>query len=302
MILEEAFKDLEAGDFPFSLGVEATNFCNLRCPMCPREIADRGYGNMDLDLFKRVADEAALHPHRLFLPTGFGESFIHPKFREMLAYLAEKNVRPTMLITNATMLNDKNIAAVIDSQVDLLNLSLDGPDKEAFEAIRVNANYERVVQNVQRLFEERERRGSELPRIIIRMIVMDRTREMKDRFERIWRPYLKAGDEIAYSNYQTWNGSVDDHRIEEPAGVKAKNAGGKPAPCRMLYKTMQVYYDGRATPCCYDYNCTMEIGNVNEESVQDIWTGDKAQHYRRLHEEGRADEIPICRNCQEYTP
>ena len=43
MILEEAFKDRDPGRFPFSFGVEVTNFCNLRCPMCPREIADRGY-------------------------------------------------------------------------------------------------------------------------------------------------------------------------------------------------------------------------------------------------------------------
>ena len=70
----------------------------------------------------------------------------------------------------------------------------------------------------------------------------------------------------------------------------------------MLYKTAQVYFDGRVTPCCYDYDCTMEIGNARDRSIEEIWTGEKAGHFRRLHEEGRADEIAICRNCQEYTP
>ena len=54
-LIQEAFKDRNPGDFPFSLGVEVTNHCNLRCPMCPREVADRGYGNMDYELFTKIA-------------------------------------------------------------------------------------------------------------------------------------------------------------------------------------------------------------------------------------------------------
>jgi radical SAM protein with 4Fe4S-binding SPASM domain len=301
MILEEAFKDLNPGRFPFSLGVEVTNFCNLRCPMCPREVAERGYGNMDWSLFTKIADEAGGHSYRILMPQGFGESFIHPRFREMLLYLHEQNVHPTMVITNGTMLNEKNVASLIDGKVDLVSVSLDGTVKEVYEAIRKNANYERVVAGVRYLFEERARRGSELPRIILRMIKMEDTASDAERFQELWRPYLRPGDEIAFSNYQTWNGTVKDKRVEEPAGVQALKRGHR-GPCRMIYKTAQVYFDGRVTPCCYDYNCTMEIGNAKEQSVEEIWTGEKAQHYRKLHEEGRSDEIPICNGCQEYVP
>jgi radical SAM protein with 4Fe4S-binding SPASM domain len=274
--------------------------------MCPREIAGRGFGNMDWELFKKLADEAAAHPHRVVMPQGFGESFIHPRFREMIAYLHERGVHPTMVITNGTLLNEKNIAALIDSRVDLVSVSLDGTDKEVYERIRKNATYERVVENVKNLFAERKRRGSIVPHVILRMIKMRETAEDEDRFRAAWGPYLEVGDEIAFSQYQTWNGTVEDKRTVKPVGIQRLEEqlarGEKPAPCRMLYKTGQVYYDGRMTPCCYDYDCTMEIGNVREQSVEEIWTGEKAQHYRRLHEEGRAQEIPICRGCQEYVP
>lgn len=300
-ILSEAFKNLDPGQFPFSFGVEVTNYCNLRCPMCPREIAERGYGNMDFGLFAKLADEAAKFSYRIVLPQGFGESFIHPRFRDMLLYLHEKNVHPTMVITNGTMLTEKNVAALIDGKVDLVNVSLDGTVKEIYEQIRKNANYERVVANVQYLFQERERRGSELPRIILRMIQMDETKEDVESFKSLWGPWIKPGDEIAFSSYQTWNGSVKDKRVQEAkSDPPVKRAAG--SPCRMLYKTAQVYFDGRVTPCCYDYNCTMEIGNANEQSIEEIWTGERIQHFRRLHEEGRSDEIPICNGCPEYTP
>jgi radical SAM protein with 4Fe4S-binding SPASM domain len=300
-ILEEAFKDLDPGLFPFSLGVEVTNFCNLRCPMCPREIAERGYGNMDFALFARIADEAAHHSYRIVLPQGFGESFIHPRFRDMLRYLDERGVHPTMVITNGTLLTERNVYALIEGRVDFVNVSLDGTVPAVYEAIRKNADYEQVVANVRYLFTERARLQATLPRIILRMIRMEETEADLERFRELWSPWLRPGDEIAFANYQTWNGSVGDRRVGEPVGLKALREGHR-GPCRMLYKTAQVYFDGRVTPCCYDFNCTMEIGNAKEQSISEIWMGEKARHYRRLHEEGRREEIPICRGCQEYTP
>jgi radical SAM protein with 4Fe4S-binding SPASM domain len=301
-ILEEAFKDRETGVFPFSFGVEVTNFCNLRCPMCPREIADRGFGNMDWDLFTSLVDQAAEHEHGVLLPQGFGESFIHPRFREMLAYLKKGGRgRPVMLITNGTLFSDENIDAIIESGIELVNISLDGTVKEVFEEIRPNADHEEVVANVKRLLDRRSKKGSQLPRVILRMIKMDKTIADVAAFEDYWKPYLLSGDEIAYSNYQTWAGTVDDRRLEEREEEEIKAGPIKP-PCRMLYKTMQVYFDGRVTPCCYDFDCTMEIGNACEAPIEAIWNGERAAHFRRLHEEGRMDEIPICKECKEYLP
>ncbi len=305
LLIQEAFKDLDPGDFPFSLGVEATNHCNLRCPMCPREAADRGYGNMDFELFRSIADQAAGRDHTVFLPTGFGESFIHPEFREMLQYLKESGVKITCLITNATYLDEKNCNALVDSQISFVNISLDGTVKDVYEKIRVNANYEKVVENVQRLFRIREERGSALPYIVLRMIKMEETADDAERFQQMWAPYLKENDEVTFSNYQTWSNTVEDHRVEKPEGMKLLESlpeGQKKPPCRMIYKTLQIYYDGRATPCCYDYDCTMEVGNVQDESIEEIWKGERLAEIRRLHEEGRLDEISICKNCQEYTP
>ena len=301
LIFQEGFKDKEARDFPASLGVEVTNHCNLRCPMCPREIADRGFGNMDLELYKKIADQAAGR-RIVFLPQGFGESFIHPKFGEMLHYATSHGVLATMVVTNATYLNDKNVHALIDAQVPLVNVSLDGMNKAVYEAIRVNAEFEKVVENVHRLFRLRKERGSTLPHIILRMIRSQDTEPFVEDFKSYWTPYLIEGDEILFSTYQTWSNTVENKRVGAAEGLRQVEHLEKKPPCRMIYKTMQVYYDGRSTPCCYDYDCTMEIGNAKTESITAIWTGEKARHFRRLHEEGRADEIPICRNCQEYIP
>ncbi|MFT7618279.1 MAG: MoaA/NifB/PqqE/SkfB family radical SAM enzyme [Planctomycetota bacterium] len=305
-ILTEAKKDRIAGDYPFSLGVEVTNHCNLRCPMCPRETADRGHDNMSWELYTKIADETAKHDRVLFLPQGFGESFIHPQFGKMLDYAHDVGVDLTMVVSNGTYLNTQNIHALIDAQVPFLNISLDGTNKEVFEKIRVNADYDKVVENVKELFRLRKERGSELPYIILRMIKMEETIDDVENFQNMWEPWLEEHDEVAFSSYQTWNNSVENKSVDQPVGLKEleliEGAGGQKPPCRMIYKTMQVYHDGSTTLCCYDYNCEMNVGNANENTVEELWTGEKAEHYRHLHEEGLIDEISICKGCQEYIP
>lgn len=301
IIYQEGMKDKEAGTFPASLGVEVTNVCNLRCPMCPREIANRGIGNMDVELYRKIADQVA-GKRTLYLPQGFGESFIHPKFGEMLKYGRDVGILGTMIVTNATYLTDKNVNAIIDADVPLVNVSLDGPNKEVYEAIRVNAVFEKVVEGVQRLFRIREERKAFHPHIILRMIRMKETEPYVEEFKRFWEPYLREGDEITFSTYQTWANTVEDKRID-PKPIEAVRATAeKNGACRMLYKTMQIYYDGRTTMCCYDYDCTMEIGNARTQTIEEMWTGEKAAHFRKLHEDGRMNEIAICKNCNEYLP
>jgi hypothetical protein len=33
-----------------------------------------------------------------------------------------------------------------------------------------------------------------------------------------------------------------------------------------------------------------------------MWNGEALARLRRLHEEGRFDEIPLCRDCRDYVP
>ena len=67
-------------------------------------------------------------------------------------------------------------------------------------------------------------------------------------------------------------------------------------------RSLTVFYDGRATPCCYDHRCELEVGNAHEQSIAEIWNGPRMAELRRLHEEGRVDEVPLCRDCPDFIP
>lgn len=293
---EHFFRDRIPGEFPLRFAVETTNICNLECPMCPRQESGRGFGVVDMDMMKRCADEAAGR-EIIFYPQGFGESFLHPKFREVLHYLKSTGVRYPCVITNGTQLSDQNIAALIDSETAIVIVSIDGADKEVFEKTRKNASYEDVVQKTKRLFQMRAERGAVRPHIILSVVGSDGVRESMDRFKSEWTPLFADHDEIFVCSVVTWAGTM---KIDDSSCRPVPAPGTPRKPCRMLYKTLTVYYDGRATPCCYDHACKLEVGNAKTQTIAEIWNGEPLARLRRLHEEGRVDDIELCRGCPDY--
>ncbi len=296
LFFDRMFRDREPGPFPLRFAVETTNACNLECPMCPRLESGRGYGHVDLEMLKRCAAEAAGH-EIIFYPQGFGEPFLNPHFREILHHLQAVGVRYPCVITNGTKLTDENIRALIDSSTAVVIVSIDGADKDIFEAARKNASYEEVVAGTKRLFELRDARGLPRPAIILSVVGSDPVMATMDRFRAEWNGYLGPHDEIFVCSVVTWAGTMS---IADPSCRPAPTPSAPRKPCRMLYKTLSVYYDGRATPCCYDHACKLEVGNAKTQSIAEIWHGEPLARLRRLHEEGRVDEIELCRGCPDY--
>jgi radical SAM protein with 4Fe4S-binding SPASM domain len=60
---------------------------------------------------------------------------------------------------------------------------------------------------------------------------------------------------------------------------------------------MFIHPDGVVTPCCTDSNRDLNMGNINQNSVKEIWNNEKYEGMRKLHREGKIDEIPTCKNC-----
>src|SRR5690606_33415536 len=148
---------------PSSVQLEPVGQCNLRCEMCPIQFRQEGppYGPpafMDYDLFPRLVDEyEGLEELHL---QGLGEPMMHPRFFDMVSFATERGVRVTTN-SNLTLLSDRRAEACVTSGLAELHVSIDGADTETYERIRRRGHFERVLENVRRVVEVRERLGSE---------------------------------------------------------------------------------------------------------------------------------------------
>ena len=266
--------------------------------MCPRQVSDRGFGDIDPSLFKILAEQAA-DKDVIFYPQGFGESLLHPPFGAMLTSLRQLGVRYPVVISNATMLTEANCQMFIQAEPAVIIVSLDGAEPELYEQLRPNASYVKVVENIERLFKVRAQLGRTRPHIILSVVGMEGIPEKLEAFRKKWEPFLLPSDESFRCSVVSWAGTFDT--VAAPPKVRSTSTETR-SPCRMLYKTLTVYYDGRTTPCCYDHACRLEVGNAKTTSIADIWHGDELRRLRHLHETGRVNEIDLCRDCPDFIP
>ena len=90
----QSIGDAELAPATTGLFFELTNKCNFHCVFCPSDIQKREIGSMDIDLVKRLYEEAAdkkiaseVNLHLM------GEPTLHPNLIEILEFGALKNVR-----------------------------------------------------------------------------------------------------------------------------------------------------------------------------------------------------------------
>ncbi len=71
--------------------------------------------------------------------------------------------------------------------------------------------------------------------------------------------------------------------------------------CRMLWRNLSVHADGKVSACCHDSEDELIVGDVSTgETLQEIWRGAALRRLRRLHLDGRIDQLPICQACRNW--
>jgi len=279
--------------FPIDIAVEIAAVCNLDCVMCPVPTTSRPKTLMKPEVFQSVVDQIAEEKGIVFLPQGFGETMLHVKWAEMLAYAVGKGVRPIVMLTNGTLLNEKNVERVLELGIDAVVISIDGTTPETYASVRVGGDLVKVEQNVRRLLE---RRGdSATPRLMLRIIRMNETKAEIDAFFDRWQPLLRDGDVIRVNEYNDWSGKVDDRSVDGPAESNDRH------PCRMLWRNLSVHADGKVSACCHDSEDELIVGDLTKgDTIGQIWNGEALAELRRIHVEGRVEELPICANCRNW--
>jgi pyruvate-formate lyase-activating enzyme len=163
---------------PFSIAIEPTTACNLRCPECPSGLRSfsRPTGNLKSDFFRQLIDE--LHREVFYLTFYFqGEPYINPEFLDMVKYANQKGIY-TATSTNAHFLNNENAKRTIESGLDRLIISIDGTTQETYEAYRKQGKLSNVIQGAKNIVKWKKQLKSKTPHIIFQFLVVKLPKSM----------------------------------------------------------------------------------------------------------------------------
>lgn len=305
------------GAVPLHLDIEATSDCNLKCTMCPRtEMVNAGrfwqVESFSMGLFFRLIDEASFKGLKSLKLQYLGEPLLNPNIFEMVKYAKSKGIIDVMFNTNATSLTKAKIEKIFESGLDKLFFSFDSPNKEHYEKIRVNANYDKVLRNIRNFSEAKRQRGLDKPFTRVSMVKLPGFEDEWKQFQELFEPLvdgIAALDEMDHSepteHFEDPFSSevmlkVKQQIEDEKIAVDARWNSDSLKPefcCPQLWQRMFIHPDGLVTPCCVDSYRTLKMGNIHESSIEEIWHGEQYQYLREIHRSGNRKLIETCRRC-----
>lgn len=277
-------------DFPNVLNIEPTNRCNLECVYCPRKEASKGTGLMDWDMYKRIIDEAAGYNKLTMLNFHKdGESFLHPRFLEMVRYAKKKDVAETIHInTNALTWTDKLIDEIIDSGLDDITVSFDAARKATYKKHKGADCLSVAENNVRLLLERRNKRGLSKP--FIRAKIMEFEQISKEEIREFFDKWNGVADFVQVTGIHNWSGAIKDVKVTDELSQLRY-------PCVIMWYSLAIDWNGQATVCSVDWNTEIQVGNVNKDSVHRIWRSPELKAARRSQIEKKYDKYNVCKDC-----
>lgn len=276
---------------PLQIDLFAVDICNLKCPMCPRQDHIPGKGYMDVGLVKKILDQATEFGLCAFNFGGLGEPTLYPHIFEVIRYAKDKGVVDVNMHTNGTRLNPEFNRRLIESGLDRLIISLDSADKEQYERIRVGAKFEKVYEAVDDLIQQRNRYPGARLHIKANFIEMDEGDPAeKNKFTAYWKNKVNRIAILKYLDCQSGN----EQLFHKENYIQDDNFC-----CPELWRRLVILSDGTATLCPRDMKKRYVIGNIADQSIKEIWTGEKIQSVRYLHRQGRFKELDLCNDCPD---
>lgn len=299
--------EMNPGEFPLNLNMEVTTRCNLSCTFCTQpSLTKDQLGDMPWELFTRVIDEGQRYRTPAANLNGLGEPMLLKDLPQRIAYAKQRGFLDVMFHTNGTIMTEALAGSLIDSGLDRIIFSVDSPEKETYEAMRLRSNWDRVTAHVRCFARVRQQMRRTTPILRTTMVVTDKTVHQVGDFVNLWKPVAdqitlqdltwrtKVLDSGEWSNREKSAVPTDMDEVREEA-IQRKIS----FVCPYLYQSTYAFWNADVIPCSNpNARKQMVMGNLEQSTLQQVWQGKTYEDLRQLHASGQWYEHPVCRNCE----
>jgi radical SAM protein with 4Fe4S-binding SPASM domain len=294
---ERAFSDFhdegiraDCPSYPMNIFIEPVNACNMACPFCTTILATRDRKLMPLSTLEKFLDdlcEAKIYPRLTF--TGEGEPFLHKQACDMIAMARARGFN-TWSINNGTMLSKERIDKLIAAKLNRIQFSIDSIKPEVYEKIRISKGnkpsyYNQVMGNILHFIKRNYEAGSPTY-VTISSVQNSLNIDEEKSFTEFW--YSLPVNHVFLQPLSTIQGA---NPAGESEGIFYKGEQKSKPVCSVPFGNAIVNSDGSVNLCTHDYDGVYSVGNVKEESFEDIWNNEKSRKLRQALIDGEVEEF-----------
>ena len=277
--------------FPKYFLIETINMCNARCIMCAIDFKKRKNPVMSDALFDKIANDLSQYKDHIEKVALYldGEPLLDKGLPEKIQKLKKAGIKKINIATNASLLNKEKAIQIIDAGLDEIFIAIDSLKKEVYESIRVGLKFEKVYQNIMDFILTRNKLNPNLV-IRIQMILQELNINEAGDFKKHWRPLLKSNDQVAVQKAHNY-----------ASGAKVMKFGDEKMvnniPCIALWGTFVIHVSGIVPLCCMDTKSEVVLGDLNNQTIAEVWSGNILNKIRKIHLSGKRNKVSLCDGC-----
>lgn len=304
---------------PTIFQLETTNVCNMKCVMCPRtELMERKQGYMPVEEFNIIVNQ--LEPHdsaqwetwktyaekeflnqtlayeedyfyfmicaQTLILHGFGEPILDKNLSEKIKIASTKKI-PTYFSMNPVNIKLDKMKEFAEAGLDYLKFSLEGLNNETQLMYRrvvdpsFNETIKKIVDTIQ-LFQN----GNYKTKVILTRLSFKNDSAGDKEYLDFWKQYPV----IAYikNQHNRW--------LYEEENAEQNTAEYMQRYCEFPWSSVSILYDGTVVPCPLDYEGELNMGNVKNNTLEEIWNSNQYTDFRKMHAEGNFPEGHFCKS------
>lgn len=257
------------------LQFETLNICNARCKFCPYPTMKRPKRRMSAALFERIAGmaEHTALPIVAVSFQGLGEPTLDPAIVERIRRIRRINSTWDLsMYTNGFGLTVEKVKALKEAGLNMLAVSINSVSHAQRQELMGLNDYGKLVPVVREAMKEG---------IVIPKAVGDYLTE-----EEMLRFRIMYYDMVSLNSFVNWAGRMFP---TEPT------ATGCP---RALHQYM-ILSDGRVSLCCMDAEGEVTFGDLNHQTLDEVYANPEWVRYREAHARGDKRGLRLCETCTE---
>lgn len=308
--------------YPVHMVIGLTDYCNHKCIFCNSEFATADVTrihSIDRDVLLKFLKEAKEAGLKAITICGSGEPLLYPEIGALLYAIHDIGL-DIGIFTNGSKLTKEIRTAVLET-CTFVRCSINASNNEEHETVhRVKNEFEKIVDNVQALVNEKKAKGTDLPTIGTQFVFYNENYRSISAATKLWKeigvdyfeikPLIEGeGSSVGKTVFSAQNTEevkeqmrrakeMEDVSFQVYAkyGQYIKTLSENQRKYRVCYGHAldpNLWSDGNMYLCSNHEHQEDIIGNIYENSFMEIWHGEKR---RKRIQQIRVDECP--RGCR----
>ena len=266
---------------------EIINRCQYNCKICKKNESTRRLLSMNFAYFKYLLDKilAERNYYKNISFAGIGEPMLNGSIYEMIKYSKEKGLRP-LLVTNGEYLTPNVFEDLKKAGLYSVRISFHGATPEGYSKMHgvVKENFHKILKQIHEISKIRKP-----VKLLLTCVMVNKINKAPIQ---TWTKLFKGKVDLMEMWYaHNW---CDGFKYRKEQKNKMKTCG------RIENGPLQIQVDGTVNACCFDWNGKLEFGDLQRNTVKEIFHSAEFKKIAKCHKTGNFKKSGlICEHCDQ---